>query len=97
MCEQRIRCLCEAFGVLPLDIFLSDTRYRHPISVVMFTCTHPRCSHSCSTSINLQSHMARHHVRLEGSSACESTVVHEVQVKTVGQKQSIKSASSGTK
>lgn len=64
--------------MLTLDMFLSVFRYRHLFSVFTLVCTALQCTYSGSSSLNLQRHMARGRVRLEGVSAYEWTIVCEV-------------------
>lgn len=57
---------------------------------------YPHCSQSRSQSFDLQHHMTRFCLRLEGSCTCEKMVVHEVQVGGTLQPQGIESPSPGT-
>lgn len=60
--------------------FFYASCYRYPISAKMQFCTLPHCTYRSSSMFNLQHHMARYPVRQEGLSACDVTVVCEVQV-----------------
>lgn len=93
---KRIYRLCRAFSVLSLDMFLSALWYEPPVSVIIYECTHPHRPYSANLLFNLQHHMARCPVRFESPSACEATVVHEVQIEGAVQQQSIESTLSAT-
>lgn len=70
----------KALSVLTLNIFLSASWYRNPISVIMYVYMHPNRTYSSSPSFGLQHHMAGHRVRSVGPRECEETVVYVVQV-----------------
>lgn len=87
--------LFREFLKLTFEMFLSAPQYRHPISVTTYICTHPYYTYTSSSSYSLLNHMARCRVALERPSACEATVIQEVQVGTIEQRQNIESALPG--
>lgn len=65
---------------LTVEMIFAASRYRYPFSVNICVCRHTHRTYLNSSSFNQHNHMKRCHVRLKGPSACEATVLHEVQV-----------------
>lgn len=91
-CQQPICRLFTSFCEPTANIFHSNSRARHTISLIEQKCTYPHCTGSGSSSFAEQHHMSRCCAQIEGPGTCKATVVCEAQVGSAVQQQSIQSA-----